>query len=233
MSVAHDHSGIALYALDALPFTDREETKAHIETCPDCRHDLDAYHEVVASLVPDRPPPAGLWPRIEQQLDAPIATHPTPSRGARGFATRLAWAAAAALALVLAVFAGDALFDDSGEIETRITGEASVAAQEPGAIVSEFLVDGTSVAEVVLGPDGEGFVIPTSSLDPLEPSRTYQLWVITPDSRAISAGLLGSIPRASTFTWIGAVSGFALTREVAGGVPQSAGDVVSVIEGIT
>jgi hypothetical protein len=46
----------------------------------------------------------------------------------------------------------------------------------------------------------------------------------------ISAGVLGNNPEPATFTWTGDVSGFALTREVAGGVISSAGDVVSVIE---
>jgi hypothetical protein len=41
--------------------------------------------------------------------------------------------------------------------------------------------------------------------------------------------VLGNRPGPSTFTWTGEVTGFALTREIAGGVVSSAGDVVAVI----
>ena len=67
-------------------------------------------------------------------------------------------------------------------------------------------------------------------LAPLDEARTYQLWVLTPDELAISAGVLGNDPAPSRFTWSGDVAGFALTREVAGGVETTAGDVVSVAE---
>lgn len=46
----------------------------------------------------------------------------------------------------------------------------------------------------------------------------------------ISAGVLGNDPRPERFTGTGEVAGFALTRERAGGVVSSEGDVVSVIE---
>jgi glucose-6-phosphate 1-dehydrogenase len=82
---------------------------------------------------------------------------------------------------------------------------------------------------VVLTSDGEGFVIP-SDLSPLDEERTYQLWVLTPDELPISAGVLGNDPAPSRFTWSGGVAGFALTREVAGDVESTAGDVVSVAE---
>jgi hypothetical protein len=86
------------------------------------------------------------------------------------------------------------------------------------------------VAEVVLTGEGDGFILPTETLDPLGPDRTYQLWVITPDEQVISAGVLGNDPGPARFTWTGEVAGFALTREAAGGVVSSEGDVVSVIE---
>lgn len=79
---------------------------------------------------------------------------------------------------------------------------------------------------------GRGYVLPTDALDPLSTDRTYQLWVINTDADVISAGVLGADPTASSFTWTGDVSGFALTREVAGGVVSSAGDVVAVISDI-
>ena len=48
--------------------------------------------------------------------------------------------------------------------------------------------------------------------------------------RCQPAGVLGNEPVPSRFTWTDDVAGFALTREVAGGVVSSEGDVVSVVE---
>lgn len=62
----------------------------------------------------------------------------------------------------------------------------------------------------------------------LDPTRD-QLWVTNDGGVVISAGVLAHRPKPATFTWTGSVSGFALTREVAGGVTASEGDVVSVI----
>jgi anti-sigma-K factor RskA len=106
---------------------------------------------------------------------------------------------------------------------------AERAAEEPGSLVSDFIVDGTAVAQVVLTEDGRGFVVPLDDLPALDEERTYQLWVINDEADVISAGVLGRDPAPATFTWTGPVAGFALTREVAGGVISSAGDVVSVI----
>ena len=54
--------------------------------------------------------------------------------------------------------------------------------------------------------------------------------MITPAELAISAGVLGNEPGAARFSWAGDVAGFALTREVSGGVVSSEGDSVSVAE---
>jgi anti-sigma-K factor RskA len=105
-------------------------------------------------------------------------------------------------------------------------------AEEPGSIVGDFVVDDAAVAQVVLSSDGQGFVIPTNDLPALEQTRTYQLWVVNDTEDVISAGVLGNSPVPATFTWTGEVTGFALTREVAGGVVSSAGDVVSVISDV-
>ena len=83
--------------------------------------------------------------------------------------------------------------------------------------------------EARLTAAGEGFILPRG-LEPLADDRTYQLWVVTADRLVISAGVLGPDPEPSRFTWAGTVAGFALTREAAGGVVSSAGDVVAAAE---
>jgi Anti-sigma-K factor rskA len=140
----------------------------------------------------------------------------------------LAVAALVALVLgVVAVVQTIARNDLSGP--SGVVAAAEAAADQPGSIIADFETDEGVVGQVVLTADGEGFVIP-SDLDPLDEARTYQLWVVTPDEQVISAGVLGNDPPPSRFTWSGEVAGFALSREVAGGVESTAGDVVSVAE---
>lgn len=225
---------VPLYALDALAGREHEQLVRHLEGCSACQSELHRYQDVAANLVHDEPASDEIWERISASIsaDGGVSTNvvefrrPPPS-GVWKWTTAIAAAAALVFATIVIVdnVSSDGL---SGE---RIVTAANQLADEPGSFVGEFVVGDVSVAQIVLSTDGRGFVIPTESLDPLEETRTYQLWVINVTEDAISAGVLGNRPEPATFTWTGEVSGFALTREVAGGVVSSEGDVVSVITG--
>lgn len=231
---------IPLYALDALEGEELHELETHLSDCERCQSELDGYRSVAGSLVADEPAPDHVWQRIVSRIDSseqsrdadvtPIERETEPPR-----TQPWVWLAGVAAAIVL-VFAGVTIsarvFDTGLLAESDIVRAATEAAALPDTVVADFVVDDVPVARIVLTPDGTGFVVPTENLEPLPGSRTYQLWVITPDELVISAGVLGNDPRPSTFTWNGEVAGFALTREVARGVVSSEGDVVSVIEGI-
>lgn len=118
---------------------------------------------------------------------------------------------------------------DDGLTGDSIVAAASQLADQPGTFAGEFTVDDVTVARVFLSADGRGFVIPTEALGHLDEARTYQLWVNNDTEDVISAGVPGYTPEPSTFTWTGEVAGFALTREIGGGVVSSEGHVVSVI----
>jgi anti-sigma-K factor RskA len=224
---------VPLYAIDALEGTEMEEFEAHLETCEECVADLAAHHAVTAALIIDQEAPAQVWDRITVAIGGGGPSD-VPRLHERRTARRrpLAWiasvAAIAALLLgSLAVFQAIRLNDVAGP--GGILAAAQAVAETPGAIVADLDSPTGKVAQVILGPGGEGFLIP-AELEPLPDDRTYQLWVITPDQDAISAGVLGNDPGPVRFTWSGDVAGFALTREVAGGVPSTAGDVVSTVE---
>lgn len=218
-----------LYALDALEAEERATFESHLPGCPECRAAVDEYRFVAAGLVADEAASELTWQRIRRS----IAPDRQGERVREDVATRWRWVAG--IAAVIAIVLGALLGFDLGD--SQLTAEAIVAAAdeataETGTIVGEFLVDDVAVATVVLADDGRGFVIPGDELVALDDSRTYQLWVINDTEDVISAGVLGNDPAPATFTWTGEVSGFALTREVAGGVVSSAGDVVSVIGGV-
>jgi anti-sigma-K factor RskA len=226
------HDLVGAYAVDALDDQEREAYETHLADCGQCTAELARLREaatVIATSASMAPPP-----ELKERVMAEIRSEPAPvvqveSRRSRwkGWAP-LAVAALVALVLgVVAVVQTIARNDLSGP--SGVVAAAEAAADQPGSIVADFETEDGVVGQVVLTAEGEGFVIP-SDLDPLDEARTYQLWVVTPDEQIISAGVLGSDPAPSRFTWSGEVAGFALSREVAGGVESTAGDVVSVAE---
>lgn len=221
---------VPIYALDSLDGPERIEFEAHLEDCAECQAALDEYRGVASSLVPDQAASERTWARIRETIGGePKVVDLEAARSGR----RWRWVAglAAAVAVVLGV-ALAAVLQNAGQITPNgIEAAAVQAAGEPGTFVGDFVVDDVAVAQVVLTDDGRGFLIPADDLAPLEDTRTYQLWVINDREDVISAGVLGPSPVPALFTWTGDVSGFALTREVAGGVVSSEGDVVSVITG--
>ncbi|HSJ33801.1 MAG TPA: anti-sigma factor [Acidimicrobiia bacterium] len=232
MSVDEVRDLIPLYALDALEGDEQIAVQSHLPGCGECRTDLARQEATVAELIPEEGPATGVWQRIVDQIDlleadGPVSIDrgPRRSRGLKWLATV---AAGAALVLATGVVA-QRLADQPLSGSQAVLAAAGVAATGEGAVVAELVGDAGTVARVVLTAEGEGFVLP-AGLDPLGPDRTYQLWVITADDLVISAGVLGADPAPARFTWSGEVAGFALTREVAGGVVSSAGDVVAAVE---
>ena len=222
---------LPVYALGAVTPEETTAVQSHLIRCTRCSDELGTLLETASALEGDRTPPSGLWKRIAEEIDdgqaVATVTDLTNRRIGRGLSLLAGVAAAAALVFVGFFLARLTDADPLGE--QAVLAAAENAARQEGAIVAEFLVDETPVADLVLTADGKGFVIPNENLPPLEASRTYQLWVINTDEAVISAGVLGSNPAPAPFTWSGDVAGLALTREVAGGVVSSEGDVVSVV----
>jgi anti-sigma-K factor RskA len=225
------HDLVGAYAVDALDDQEREAYETHLAGCDECVAELARLRESAAVLATSAsvvPPP-----ELKERVMAEIRSEPAPVVPIESRRRWTGWAPLAVAALVALVLGVVAVVQTVARNELSgpagVVAAAEAAADEPGSIVADFETADGIVGQVVLTADGEGFVIP-SDLDPLEEARTYQLWVLTPDELAISAGVLGNDPAPSRFTWTGDVAGFALTREVAGGVESTAGDVVSVAE---
>lgn len=98
---------VALYALDALPDTEREDVERHLEVCPECTGELAAFRAAAAELAyaaPARRAPEALRDRVLSAIDreaqsaaaAPVTVAPRPQ------GTNPWWlAAAAVLAAIL------------------------------------------------------------------------------------------------------------------------------------
>jgi hypothetical protein len=159
---------------------------------------------------------------------SPATVVPIAGRRSRRVVGVLAAAVAVAASVVLVlgiVVARQAstIDDQRDEIASpmlwRAAGEAMA---DPGTTKVNLTAPdgGGAAATVVVTADGDGFVLDTA-LTPLPADRTYQLWGIDGD-RVISLGLMGSDPSVIAFPAGGAAfTTFAVTEEVAGGVPQS------------
>lgn len=222
---------ISIYALGALTPEEATRLENHLDACAECCDELATYLATAAALDGRHELPPHLWEAIIERIDRShegvvVDLHKRSYRFTR---TLLSIAAAAALVIAGAVISR--LVEDNGIGRSDVIEAADAAADQPGTVVAEFEVETAVVARIILTEEGQGYIIPTDDLPELDPSRTYQLWVVNADEAVISAGVLGSQPAPSVFTWSGEVSALALTREVAGGVISSEGDVVSVATG--
>lgn len=219
---------IPIYALGALTGAETERLQEHLETCSSCLDDLGVHLLTAAALEGRQEPPADVWDLIADRIaEPPRVTELARHRVARR--SRYLLTAAAAVALVFAGASFARLIEDPAIGGPDVVAAAEEASSQPGSVVTDFMVDEISVARLVLTPEGQGFIIPTDELPSLDPTRTYQLWVVNTNDAVISAGVLGNRPGPSLFTWSDEIVAVALTREVVGGVVTSEGDLVSVV----
>ena len=239
---------LGAYALDALDAGDRARIDAYLERNAGARAEVDELRETAASLalLPasslDGPPE--LWERIAGAIAAERARDTpdrhTPDRDTDELAarrdrrTRAQWIApaAAAAAIVVLVALATQVASLHGQLDrAHRFGPAAVAAAFDRAAkvqgarqVGLTSKSGATLARVVLLPDGTGY-LRGDHLTPLPVDQTYQLWAVTGSpatSVTVSAGVLGSDPRAVIFRASGPVRAFAVTVEHAGGVVRSA-----------
>ena len=235
---------LGAYALDALDADDRARVEAYLERDAEARAEVDGMHETAAALamVPvtamDAPPE--LWERIAGAIAAERAEATGAERVAaepggdelaarRIRRARARWLAPAAAAAVIAVVVLAAQVASlRGQLDrAHQLGPSAMAAAFDRATkvdgarqVGLTTGSGATLARVVLLPDGTGY-LRGDHLAPLPSDQTYQLWAVTRDAKApVSAGVLGSDPRAVSFRASGPVKAFAVTIEPAGGVVQ-------------
>ena len=235
---------LGAYALDALDPVEHEAVDAHVRACPSCMAEVTEHREVAGLLTPGwAKPPPGLWQKIAASLEevpppldlapviamkpsTPPPAPPVSARGGRRFGLGIAAMVAAAAVAVIGFLGVQAIDDRPGAgsndgsyaLELQRSVNAAVAA--PDARKVELAsTDGSRTAEVVVLPDGTGYVV-RNNLAPLSKERTYQMWAVV-GSTPISVGVLGPEPKVVPFKMNGNVSALAITEEVAGGVVSS------------
>ncbi len=243
---------LGAHALDAVVGDECRVVEGHLERCPRCRVEFDAFRGVAAGLGNSMAPlPEGLWLSIERRLndgeDVPrpmprlipgpaVAAPFFPHRRHRRVSTRAGFAAAGSVlgaAAAAAALLGFGLIRTNDEVSrlqaappSQPTGVVS-ALETPGNRVIDLGNASTrTLAQFVLA-DGRGYLV-SSTLPALRPSETYQLWGVV-DGQPISLGLLGESPSESVYTLAGSVapSELRITVEPSSGSVVPSGAVVA------
>ena len=239
---------LGAYALDALDPTEHQAVDRHVEDCRVCRAEVAEHCEVAGLLTPGwAKPPPGLWDKIAASLEespppldlAPvIAMKPSERRTTAGPVPRrrfgqgiAAMVAAAAVAVIgfLGVQVVDRDVDRTpgGTYGQELQRSVNAALAAPDAQKVDLVsTDGYRTAEVVVLPDGTGYLV-KNNLPKLADERTYQMWAVV-GTTPISVGVLGPEPAIVPFKMDGNVSALAITEEIAGGVVTSKRDPVVV-----
>ncbi len=235
---------LGAYALDALDDDERHAVDEHLAVCADCRAEVDQHLEVAAALgtTAASVAPDELWSVIANHIgdgpsEVPVPTFLSPSEPAPvvHLADRrrppIGWIAGLAAAAVVIVVLAAGLVQvarDNQDLQEQVAlpppaasidDLAAAALDNPASRVLELTSDsGDETATAVVTPNGDGYLV-RSTLDPLSPDRTYQLWNIGA-AGAVSLGVLGNDPGTSAFHVQGPVTTLAITAEQAGGVPS-------------
>ncbi len=237
---------LGAYALDALDPEEHRAVDRHVERCPACKREVAEHREVAGLLTPGwGAPPAGVWERIAASLEeapppldmAPVIAMkrregPVSGAGPRqrrgvpaGIAAMVGVAAVAVIGFLGVRVAVDDGRSDQAVYAKELQQSVDAALADPSARKVQLAsTDGGRTAQVVILPDGTGYLV-DDNLPTLPAERTYQMWAVVGTAK-ISIGVLGPEPKIVPFKMDGNVSALAITEEVAGGVVSSRQDPV-------
>jgi anti-sigma-K factor RskA len=228
---AEVHTLTGAYVCDALDEQERADFERHLQECAECRAEVAELREVAASLAVSvaEPPPPGLKAAVEARIRVtrqlpPIVTSLAEAR-ARRRPTRLAWAgwaAAAALALVVAGLGWRAI-DQQHQINT-LSAQSTQLSQllsAPDAYSVRVSVTGGGSALLVDSRSRNEAAVAFTGLAYLPSNKTYQLWLMQADGTARSVGLMHSDPNSPVFVHgLAGEAEVGMTIEPAGGSPK-------------
>lgn len=231
MADAAVHTLTGAYVCDALGADERAAFEAHMAKCPDCAAEVRELKEVAAIMavaVAQRPPSsfkAGLEARIAVTRQLPPVTDEAsvlPNRRRPVLRIRTAWAAAAVLALLVAGL-GWRTIDQQHQISAMTSQETQISRllSAPDVYTAQVAVNGGGSALIVDSRERNEAAVAFTGLASVPPGKTYQLWLMAPDGRARSVGLMAAVPAAPVV--IEGLTGEArvgMTVEPAGGSAQ-------------
>jgi hypothetical protein len=223
---------LGAFALDAVDADEREQIEEYLEQNPRARAEVTEHREVAAmmSLVGGQAPD-GVWDRIADEIATDAAAQgpvpqlrlvpvdEKPKRKWWGVALGSVAAAAIAVLGLTVVHQGQRIDDlEAVTAQDSVVVGAAEAMTDPNARLTSLTTDdGATMADVVVQPDGQGYLVPRT-MPTLASDRTYQLWGAIGDE-VVSLGVLGNEPTVAAFHTDPRVQAILITDEVRGGVP--------------
>lgn len=184
------------YALGALDAEEIPALEAHLRACDSCRGELEEYRAVGEGLLaalPPRQPSAALRTRLQGRLAAAQRTARPQFTWSVG---RLAFGIALAVLLFLNLAAFTQLRglqrQQASLLEQLQDNQAALAMLSyPGT--QSLAIEGEGVSgRVLLDRERNSAVLVAWNLPVLTEEQIYQIWLIEPDGKRVSAGLFRS-----------------------------------------
>ena len=198
---------LALHALGALQGDERTALAKHLDTCSDCRRELEQLRGDMALMAMASTGPKPPQRSRQRLLDA-IAKEP---RGATAVAARsrfnwwtaAGWVAAAAMFLVVVQLRRQNFaLHESVNTLAALTGQQTVQLANAQRVLETLTAPEAQTVTLVTAkappqPQGKAFylrsktglVFVANNLAPLPPDKIYELWLIPPTGAPIAAGL--------------------------------------------
>lgn len=250
----HIEELLPFYALDALTEEEREQVEVYLAKHPEARTQVEEMRRVAgavpAGVSPVQPAPrtkAALMARVAADERAHSSTQVQPSPRVSRFESffRTLSFAAAAIAIIWAVALNIQVLrlqSEVGKLNSALVAQSKSLNQiiqklpqtTPPTTITVAL-KGTKAqpgaqGQLIADPGSQSAVLVVTGLPPLQPGKTYQVWLIA--NAPVSAGLLTvdangqGVLIITSKESIGSFKSLGISVEPQGGSPQPTGDIV-------
>ncbi len=193
MTISELHDLTGAYVVDALDRDERASFEEHLETCPDCAAEVRSLREAVGELSQSTavaPPPelrARVLSAISQSPALPQNVTPLRSRSAK----RWVWPVAAAACAVIAIGGTSWGFVQHREATQNADRVAAITTVlgGPDTVTVTGQIGEYGNATIVYSKSTEKLLLIGHDIPPPSADKTYQLWMISPQGAATSAGV--------------------------------------------
>ena len=250
---------LSFYALDSLTDEEREIVETYLEEHPEARLQVDEMQSAVSAL-PYGVSPVEPSPRTRAALLARVAAdegtrsgakeparrpaRPNPVRGENILRTFTLGIATLAVVWVMILNTRIArLQDEIAALNDAVVAQSNALQQfearlpqaTPSAVITVSLkgteAEPRAQGQLIADPSSTSAVLIIIGLSPLEPGRTYQVWLID-GGAPVSAGLLTvdeqgqGVLVVTSEEAIGSFNSLGISVEPEGGSPQPTGEIV-------
>ena len=225
-----------LYVVGALDDNEISEVKSILSVSPSAKNYIDEQRALLSRFEEDTPSNPILFDSIKKELSKSnkvtnISTERRTDPASKPKYSYLAIAAsfvAIVVSLSLVLLNTNSSNDNTASKPMDMKKEMAAFTKQDSTQVMSLTNDKSDLkVELAMNKNGQ-VMLDGRNLGKLSPTETYQLWAIVGDSqngedaiKIVSASVLGNNPNISMTHVDGDIKGFAITKEVSGGVTSS------------